>query len=222
MTRTNPQRSPYAHRAVVTAVALFVVAVVTLFVTANPITDADARPAAPSPSAPLLEADDLAEPGALGAQSVQAAVAPVADTERVGRFLAGIARAEAARIEAERVERFLAGIARAEAAQAAAAARAAEAQRAAAAATTSSMGGGWAALRRCESGGDYGAVSSSGSYRGAYQFSRSTWNSVASRSYPHLVGVDPAAAAPADQDAMAMALYRSSGAGPWPHCGKHL
>ncbi len=73
-----------------------------------------------------------------------------------------------------------------------------------------SMGGGWAALRRCESGGNYGAVSSSGTYRGAYQFSRSTWNSVARGSYPHLVGVDPAAAAPADQDAMALALYRSS------------
>lgn len=225
MTPTNPTRSPYAHRAVVTAIALFVVAAVTLLVTANPITDADARPAAPAPSTPLLQADDLAQPGAHGAESLRAAVTPVADAERVSRFLAGIARAEAARIEAERVTRFLDGIARAQAAeQAAAAARAAEARRAAANANagSGSMGGGWAALRRCESGGNYGAVSSSGTYRGAYQFSRSTWNSVASRSYPHLVGVDPAAAAPADQDAMAMALYRSSGSGPWPHCGKHL
>jgi hypothetical protein len=205
----------------VTTAALFVVAAVTLLVAANPITDADARPAAPAPSTPLLEADDLAEPGAVGAASLQAAVTPVADTERVSRFLAEIARAEAARIEAERV--FFAELARIQAAEeAAAAARAAAARRAAANAGSSSMGGGWAALRRCESGGNYGAVSSSGTYRGAYQFSRSTWNSVASRSHPHLVGVDPAAAAPADQDAMAMALYRSSGSRPWPHCGKHL
>ncbi|MFN7150862.1 MAG: transglycosylase family protein, partial [Microthrixaceae bacterium] len=196
MTRTNPIRSPYAHRAVVTAIALVVVAVVMLLVTANPITDADARPAAPAPSTPLLQADDLAEPGALGAQSLQAAVVPVADTERVSRFLAAAARAEAARLEAERVQRFLDEVARVQAAEQAAAARAAEARRAAASAGSSSMGGGWAALRRCESGGNYGAVSSSGTYRGAYQFSRSTWNSVASRSYPHLVGVDPAAAAP--------------------------
>jgi hypothetical protein len=220
VTRTNPTRSPYAHRAAVIAVALCVVAAVTLFVAANPITDADARPAAPAPT-PLLQAEDLAEPGALGAESLQAAVAPVAETERVSRFLAAAARAEAARLEAERVH-FLHEVARVQAEQAAAAARAAEARRAAASAGSSSMGGGWAALRRCESGGNYGAVSSSGTYRGAYQFSRSTWNSVASRSYPHLVGVDPAAAAPADQDAMAMALYRSSGSGPWPHCGKHL
>lgn len=220
MTRTNPTRSPYAHRAAVTAGALFAVVAITLFVTANPITDADARPAAPTPSVPLLEADDLAEPGALGAASVQAAVAPVADTERVSRFLAAAARAEAERIQAERVQRFLEDVARVQAAEQAAAARAAEARRASAG--SSSMGGGWAALRRCESGGNYGAVSSSGTYRGAYQFSRSTWNAVASRSHPHLVGVDPAAAAPADQDAMAMALYRSSGSSPWPHCGKHL
>lgn len=82
--------------------------------------------------------------------------------------------------------------------------------------------GGWAALRQCESGGDYSIASGSGTYRGAYQFDRSTWNSVAERHASHLVGIDPAAASPADQDAMALALYSERGARPWPHCGRHL
>jgi len=80
----------------------------------------------------------------------------------------------------------------------------------------------WAALRDCESGGDYSITNPSGKYRGAYQFDRSTWNSVAERHAPALVGVDPAAASPADQDAMALALYSERGARPWPRCGRHL
>jgi hypothetical protein len=80
----------------------------------------------------------------------------------------------------------------------------------------------WAALRRCESGGDYSITNPSGRYRGAYQFDRSTWNSIAERHAPGLVGVDPAGASPADQDAMAQALYGERGARPWPHCGRHL
>ncbi len=80
----------------------------------------------------------------------------------------------------------------------------------------------WAALRQCEAGGDYSITNPSGKYRGAYQFDRSTWNSVAERHAPRLVGADPAAAAPADQDAMARALYSERGARPWPHCGRHL
>lgn len=80
----------------------------------------------------------------------------------------------------------------------------------------------WAAMRECESGGDYAITSRSGKYRGAYQFDRSTWNSVAERHAPALVGVDPAQASPADQDALALALYSERGARPWPHCGRHL
>ena len=80
----------------------------------------------------------------------------------------------------------------------------------------------WAALRECESGGDYSITNPSGKYRGAYQFDRRTWNSVAERHAPHLVGVDPAAASPSDQDAMAYALHSERGARPWPHCGRHL
>ena len=80
----------------------------------------------------------------------------------------------------------------------------------------------WEALRWCESNGNYAIANPSGKYRGAYQFDRTTWNSVAGRHAPHLVGIDPAAAAPADQDFLALALYSERGARPWPHCGRHL
>jgi hypothetical protein len=80
----------------------------------------------------------------------------------------------------------------------------------------------WAALRRCESGGDYSITNPSGKYRGAYQFDRPTWNSVAGRHFPHLVGRDPAGVSPAEQDAMAYALYSERGHRPWPQCGRHL
>ena len=81
---------------------------------------------------------------------------------------------------------------------------------------------GLARLRHCESRGNYGAVSASGAYRGAYQFHRGTWNSVAKRNYPNLNGVDPAAAAPFDQDRMARALWAEAGRSPWPVCGKRV
>lgn len=93
--------------------------------------------------------------------------------------------------------------------------------------TSGDNGGGptaaqWAALRNCESGGNYSILNPSGQYRGAYQFSVGTWDGVARQFRPDLVGVDPAAASPADQDAMALALYSLRGAGPWPTCGRHL
>jgi hypothetical protein len=79
-----------------------------------------------------------------------------------------------------------------------------------------------AELRHCESSGDYGAVSWGGTYRGAYQFDQRTWDSVASRWLPRLVGTDPAAAAPSDQDRLARALYDERGWNPWPSCGSGL
>ena len=70
----------------------------------------------------------------------------------------------------------------------------------------------WAEVRRCESGGNYRAVSSSGRYRGAYQFDVQTWRGVGG------VG-DPAAALPIEQDARARLLFNRRGARAWPHCG---
>jgi hypothetical protein len=55
-------------------------------------------------------------------------------------------------------------------------------------------------------------VSGSGTYRGAYQFSQTTWESVGGTG-------DPAAAPPAEQDARAAALYSQQGSSPWPNCG---
>lgn len=78
------------------------------------------------------------------------------------------------------------------------------------------------ALRVCESGDDYTVVDRSGSFRGAYQFTRSTWDSVASRHFEWLVGVDPAEAEPWWQDLMARALWSERGRGPWPVCGRRI
>ncbi len=76
----------------------------------------------------------------------------------------------------------------------------------------------WDQLRQCESQGNYRAYNPAGPYLGAFQFLQSTWDSVARRNYPRLVGVDPRNAAPADQHRMAHALYEESGWRPWPAC----
>lgn len=81
--------------------------------------------------------------------------------------------------------------------------------------TSSSYPGGTndhlARIRQCESGGNYGAISSGGTYRGAYQFSLSTWAAVGGSG-------DPAAASPAEQDYRAQILYDTAGPGQWPVC----
>ena len=80
----------------------------------------------------------------------------------------------------------------------------------------------WKALRYCESTENYQAVSPTGMYRGAYQFSIETWDWIAGLYYEHLVGVDPAEARPSDQDRMAQSLYLLRGRGQWPVCGRYL
>ena len=77
-------------------------------------------------------------------------------------------------------------------------------------------------LRLCESTDNYGAVNPSGTYRGAYQFDQRTWDDVAGRHFPWLIGRDPATVEPWWQDAMARALYAERGAQPWPVCGKRI
>lgn len=74
----------------------------------------------------------------------------------------------------------------------------------------------WAALRKCESGGNYGAISPNGKYRGAYQFNYGTWAGVGPG------GGDPAAASHAEQDRRAKILYSQRGRNPWPVCGRKL
>lgn len=71
-----------------------------------------------------------------------------------------------------------------------------------------------AKLRACESGGNY-ANKNNPSYRGAYQYSYSTWG--------NRYGIyDPADASPAQQDQAARETYVKRGWQPWPHCGASL
>jgi hypothetical protein len=77
-------------------------------------------------------------------------------------------------------------------------------------------------LRHCESSDNYAAVSSSGRYRGAYQFSQSTWDRVAEAHFPWLADQDPATVEPWWQDAMARALWTESGPSSWPECGRKV
>lgn len=73
----------------------------------------------------------------------------------------------------------------------------------------------WAALARCESGGNPSAVSSTGKYHGLYQFSVTTWQAVGGAGLPSDASAE-------EQTARAKMLYNRSGAGQWPHCGKNL
>ncbi len=80
----------------------------------------------------------------------------------------------------------------------------------------------WDELRFCESTHNYEAINHTGTYRGAYQFSQQTWDWVSGIHWPHLVGVDPAEAAPAWQDIMAYTLFAMRGWDQWPVCGQNL
>jgi hypothetical protein len=66
-------------------------------------------------------------------------------------------------------------------------------------------------IAECESGGDPTAVSAGGTYRGKYQFSVETWRALGGQG-------DPADAAEAVQDRIALKLYRRSGTSAWPNC----
>lgn len=77
---------------------------------------------------------------------------------------------------------------------------------------TPRAGGHLAAIRACESGGNYATNTGNGFY-GAYQFTQSTWASVGGTG-------NPAAASPAEQDRRAAMLYARSGPGQWPVCGR--
>ena len=67
-------------------------------------------------------------------------------------------------------------------------------------------------IAQCESGGDPTAVSADGTYRGKYQFDRTTWRQMGGTG-------DPAAAPEAEQDRIAAQLLAQRGTAPWPACG---
>jgi peptidoglycan hydrolase-like protein with peptidoglycan-binding domain len=68
-------------------------------------------------------------------------------------------------------------------------------------------------IAQCESGGDITAVSKDGKYFGKYQFSKSTWKAQGGE------GTDPSQATEAEQDRVALKIYKAQGTDPWPVCG---
>jgi hypothetical protein len=69
-------------------------------------------------------------------------------------------------------------------------------------------------LRRCESGGRYGANSGNG-YYGAYQFSAGAWRSLGYGGLPH-------EASPETQDEAARRLQARGGWRQWPACSRRI
>ena len=80
--------------------------------------------------------------------------------------------------------------------------------------SSSSSAADLAALRGCESGGDYRADTGNG-YYGAYQFSASTWQSLG-------YGGFASDAAPRVQDEAALRLASTKGWNQWPACSRTL
>ena len=73
----------------------------------------------------------------------------------------------------------------------------------------------WAALAKCESGGNPTIVSKSGKYHGLYQFSVATWQSVGGSGLPSQATAE-------EQTLRAQILQQRSGWGQWPHCSSKL
>ena len=80
--------------------------------------------------------------------------------------------------------------------------------------SNSSLDAAFAALRKCESGGNYKTATGNG-YYGAYQFDPRTWRALG---YSGL----PSEAAPEVQDEAARKLLAKAGWGQWPACSRKL
>jgi Transglycosylase-like domain len=83
-----------------------------------------------------------------------------------------------------------------------------------AAKTTPSQESILAALRKCESGGNYKTNTGNG-YYGAYQFALGTWRKLGYSGYPH-------EASPATQDEAVLKLAAKAGWGQWPACSRKM
>ncbi len=126
-----------------------------------------------------------------------------------------VAQALAKKLAAERAAAVEAAAASAAAASAAAAAGPPDpATLSVAPAPPGSLLSKFAALRNCESSGNYQDNTGNG-YYGAYQFSLSTWEGLGERGLP-------SQAAPRVQDAAAFTLYSRDGWTPWPACSAIL
>jgi hypothetical protein len=144
--------------------------------------------------------------GAAGLPAVDPAVRAKNDQVVVQQFAAAVDAANAARW-------YAAASANLERERAAAAARAAHRSSSTGA---SSSGNALDCIRHRESRGQYDVVNSSSGAAGAYQFMPGTWNTnAAAAGRTDLVGVNPADASPADQDAMAQHLLATQGLAPW-------
>ncbi|PJJ43081.1 uncharacterized protein YabE (DUF348 family) [Glutamicibacter mysorens] len=75
----------------------------------------------------------------------------------------------------------------------------------------------WAALAKCESGGNW-SINTGNGYYGGLQFSASSWRAVGGTQYAPL----PHQATPQEQIAAAEVLRRSGGWGHWPACSAKL
>lgn len=145
--------------------------------------------------------------------TVRVVPAPVGpDLSGLGEAVASVERAEAERLEAQRLEEeHLAAHARAARRATTTTLRVRRPR------VTGAVTGGdvWAALARCESGGNPTAHSRSGRYHGAFQFSLATWRSVGMSGDPHTHSY-------AEQLAAAKRLQARSGWGQWPACARKL
>jgi len=159
---------------------------------------------------------------AIAVDAAQRATNEAAHADTVARLAAELETQRAAELEAQHVARHAAEKAAAGARRARLAARASAARPSRSSSTprgarssSTPAGGVWAALRACESGGNYGAVSASGRYRGAYQAAQGTWTAMG-------YSGDPAAASPDTQDQFARELQARYGWGQWPACARKL
>lgn len=83
--------------------------------------------------------------------------------------------------------------------------------------TPGSVSGSWAALAKCESGGNW-SINSGNGYYGGLQFSASSWRGAGGTKYAAL----PHQATPAEQIATAEKLRKNGGWGHWPACSRKL